>query len=263
MNVYVVQFDVAWEDKTANFARVRQLLDAAAPASGSLIVLPEMFSTGFSLTVAATRQGEPPEGELFLAALARDFGSAVVGGVVSSSSGRPRNESVAFAPDGRLLARYAKIHPFGAADEGAHYAAGDEVVTFEWGGFTVAPFICYDLRFPEVFRAAADCGATLFTVIAQWPARRVAHWQTLLPARAIENQAFVVGANRCGRDPQHAYSGRSCVVDPHGVVIADAGEFEGVLSTIVEPSVVARWREDFPALRDRRWNPAQTQPARA
>lgn len=133
------------------------------------------------------------------------------------------------------------------------HECGAQLATFDWAGFTVAPFICYDLRFPEVFREATQRGADLFLVPALWPARRQQHWLTLLQARAIENQAYVVGVNRIGREPDHLYAGRSVIVDPHGVIIADAGECEHVLNARIDPAVVADWRRDFPALRDAQW----------
>ena len=126
-------------------------------------------------------------------------------------------------------------------------------MTFEWRGFVVAPFVCYDLRFPEIFRAAAHRGASLFVVIALWPVKRQQHWLTLLQARAIENQAYVVGVNRVGAEPEFLYPGRSVVVDPHGVIIADAGEREHILAAALDVNVVAAWRRDFPALRDAHW----------
>lgn len=254
MNLIAVQFDVRWEDKDSNFREVRRLLAAAPIPAGSLIVLPEMFSTGFSLNLAATRQGTPPEAEQFLAALARETGSAVLGGVVAGGSAdKPANQAVAFAPDGRQLVRYSKIHPFSFGEESAHYAAGNEVFTFEWGGFTIAPFVCYDLRFPEIFRTAADRGATLFAVIAQWPIKRAQHWSTLLRARAIENQAGIIGVNRCGKDPNLEYPGASAIVDPLGVTLAEGGAGEAVVQAALDPEAVVRWRADFPALRDRKW----------
>ncbi len=254
MKIAAVQLDIAWEDKGANFAKVRTLLAATPPEPDSLIVLPEMFASGFSMNLAVTRQDASREDETFLAALAREHRAFVLGGVISPAGGAMgRNEAVAFSPGGALLARYTKIHPFSLGGEAQGHAAGAEIVTFACGGFTVAPFVCYDLRFPEIFRAAARRGANLFTVIALWPLKRQQHWLTLLQARAIENQAYVVGVNRLGSEPQFSYAGRSVVVDPHGVIIADAGEQERVLHAAIDPETVAAWRRDFPALRDAHW----------
>ena len=181
MNISAVQLDIAWEDKAANFARIRALLADAPPAPGSLIVLPEMFATGYSMNLAITRQSGSREDEGFLAALAREHRAFVIGGVVSPGAGETgRNESVAFSPTGELLARYVKIHPFSLGGEAQGHEAGRDVVTFACGGFTVAPFVGYDLRFPEIFRAAAHRGANLFVVIALWPVKRQHHWLTLL-----------------------------------------------------------------------------------
>ncbi len=253
-SVCAVQFDIVWEDKPANFRKVRTLLDAAPPAPGSLVVLPEMFATGFSMNLPATRQTVAREDETFLASLACDFGVTVVGGVISpAGESRGRNQSVAFSPDGTLLARYTKIHPFTLGGEADGHEAGRDIVTFPWGGFTVAPFVCYDLRFPEIFRAAAKRGADLFVVIALWPVKRQQHWLTLLQARAIENQAYVVAVNRVGTEPGYTYAGRSVIVDPHGIIISDAGERETALRAEIDPEIAANWRRDFPALRDAHW----------
>jgi predicted amidohydrolase len=251
VNVLALQLDIAWEDKAANFAKARALAAAARPAPDTLIVLPEMFASGFSMNLAVTRQGTAREDETFLAALAREHGSCVIGGVVSSGADtRGRNDAVAFAPDGTLLARYTKIHPFSLGGEAEGHESGTEIVTFPWAGFTVAPFVCYDLRFPEIFRAAAHRGADLFVVIALWPVKRQQHWLTLLQARAIENQAYVIGVNRTGTEPQLTYAGCSVVIDPHGVIIADAGEQERTLAATLDLELVRAWRRDFPALRD-------------
>ena len=259
VKIYAVQFDLAWEDKAANFAKVRALLAATPPEPGALLVLPEMFATGFSMNLAVTRQGAGREDEAFLASLARAHRAHVLGSVVSpGENGLGRNEAVVFSPDGTLLARYVKIHPFSLGGEAAGHTAGTDIVTFACGGFTVAPFVCYDLRFPEIFRAAAQRGANLFAVIALWPVKRQQHWLTLLQARAIENQAFVIGVNRIGQEPQFSYVGRSVVVDPHGVIIADAGEQERILTAALDAETVHAWRRDFPALRDAHWRDPQS-----
>ena len=127
---------------------------------------------------------------------------------------------------------------------------GDRVVTFRWHDVTVTPVICYDLRFPETFRTGVERGAELFVVIANWPGERHLHWTTLLRARAIETQAYVVGANRCGADPNTSYAGGSVIIDPWGNILADAGAGEAVINAELDHEAQVRYRATFPALRD-------------
>ena len=251
MQVTAIQPDIAWEDKPANFERVRRLGAAARPEAGGLVVLPEMFATGFSMDVARIHEGPQREAETFLAEMARERGVHVIGGVVNlGPDGRGRNEAVVFGPDGREVARYAKMHPFSLGGEHEHYAPGDRVVTCRIEEFTAAITICYDLRFPELYRAAVLAGADLLVVIANWPAPRAAHWAALLAARAIENQAYVVGVNRCGSDPKHAFSGHSQILGPRGMVMADAGEREGSVTAALDLEALKAYRREFPALSD-------------
>jgi predicted amidohydrolase len=253
MKVFCCQLDIVWENKIANYKRVSTLLASARPDPGSLVVLPEMFSTGFSMNVPGIQESEPSGTLTFLAQTARESGVCVVAGLVTAGAdGRGRNQSVVISPEGREIRRYSKMQPFTLGTESDHYAAGTEVITFPWGGFTCAPFICYDLRFPELFRAAVLKGAQLFVVIANWPVMRAAHWVTLLQARAIENLAYVVGVNRAGSDPMHHYPGRSLVVNPQGEIIADAGVNEGIVSAEIDSETVVSWRREFPALEDMR-----------
>jgi omega-amidase len=254
MQVVCFQLNIRWEDKAANFSTIRRMLEASVPEAGSLVVLPEMFSTGFSMNVQSIAEGEPSETAAFLADCARRFGVWMLGGLVTPfPDGCGRNEALVVDPLGTETLRYAKIHPFSFGGEGEFYSGGDAIKTFKWQGFVVAPFICYDLRFPEVFRLAVQKGAQLFPVIANWPAVREAHWITLLKARAIENQAYVVGVNRCGADPKLEYSGRSIIIDPHGEILADAGTEQGVASADVDLEELKKWRAEFPALRDIRY----------
>jgi len=251
MNIAAIQLDSVWEDPRANFAKVERLLSASPPPHGSLVVLPEMFATGFSLDLSKTAHGDSRGTEDFLRTVAMRHRSTVLGGVINpGSNGLGRNESVTFAADGTLLARYVKQRPFSGAGESEIHEAGREAILFRLGEFTVAPFVCYDLRFPELFRETARRGADLFTVIAAWPVKRIEHWLTLLKARAIENQAFVIGVNRTGREPRFDYCGRSVVVNPHGEIVADAGSGETILTASISHAEVASWRAEFPALRD-------------
>lgn len=248
------QFDIVWEDKPANYRLVTEMVRSAELPAGSLFVLPEMFATGFSMNAATIE--EPPGGPTFefLASLARHHKLYVVAGVVQKEGpgGRPRNEALAIGPEGDLLARYAKMHPFVFGGEADHYPAGHQLVQFDWHGLRVTPTICYDLRFPELYRKAAKLGTDVFLNIASWPATRTAHWVSLLVARAIENQAFVLGNNRCGKDPGLAYLGRSLIVDHAGTVLADAGESAGVIKADLDVAAMRQFRQKLPFLRDMR-----------
>lgn len=253
MQVVAVQPDIVWEDKSANFERVRGQLAGANIEPGALIVLPEMFATGFSMSVAGIVETEDGPTHAFLAEIARHYQATVIGGIVTrSGDGRGLNQAVAIDPDGNLLARYSKIHPFSFAGETDHYAGGDEVVTFSWQGLRVAPFVCYDLRFPEIFRHAARRGAELLVVMANWPEPRDTHWRALLPARAIENQCYLVGVNRVGSDPKVPYAGHSVILDPKGEPLATAGSQPEVISAQLDRDALVAYRQKFPALADMR-----------
>lgn len=251
MQIAVVQLDIVWESKQRNHARVVELLDAAEIGPGTLIVLPEMFDTGFSMNLNITAQGTQRESEAALRAIARQFQSTVLGGVVGPVvDGKASNEAVAFSPDGDELVRYQKQRPFSLVNEGEHYPAGKCEQLFDWNGVTVAPFVCYDLRFPELFRPAAFRGAELIPVIACWPAVRSEHWVRLLQARAIENLAITLGANRCGDEPGLRFDGRSCAFDHMGVALFQAGATPQVCKATIDIDALRAWRRKFPALRD-------------
>jgi omega-amidase len=251
MNVVCCQTNIVWENKSKNFAAAESMLKGV-PA-GSLVLLPEMFATGFSMNVPAIAETAAGETTEFLRETARKFSIYLMGGVVASGrDGRGLNQAVVMSPAGKELARYSKMQPFSLGGEAKHYNAGDDVVLFSWEGVQVAPFICYDLRFPEVFRAAVRKGAELFAVIANWPVARIHHWTILLRARAIENQAFVAGTNRCGDDPKLKYNGRSLIVNQHGDILAEADDQQQSISSEVDPAAIRAWRTDFPALQDMR-----------
>ena len=253
MKAYCVQLDQAWENKAANFARTEELLAEASPEADSLVVLPEMFPTGYSINTAATTFEEPGHTEAFLAGLARKYDCWILSGNAEPhTSGKGANVSVTFNPAGEKVYSFTKLHPVPVYAEDKHYARGTTIESFDCNGFTVSPFICYDLRFPEIFRIATLRGANLLVVIANWPAVRIQHWLTLLEARAIENQAYVIGVNRCGEDPNLSYPGRTAIYGPHGKCLADAGDGESIIHAELEPATVQQWREQFPALQDAR-----------
>lgn len=253
MKVICAQLDITWEERQSNYAKVRAMVDRYRPEAGAMLVLPEMFSSGFSMNVAKIKEANPSQTEQFLGAIARLYSIYIVAGEVTlGPDGKGRNEAVVIDIQGRPILRYAKLHPFSLGGENQHFSAGDSINLFNWLGFFVCPFICYDLRFPEIFRAATRKGAHLFTVIANWPNKREQHWVTLLQARAIENQAYVIGVNRCGSDPGHLYPGRTLIIDPHGMIVADGGREEGLVTADVDLTKVLSWRKEFPVLQDSR-----------
>lgn len=253
MELIGIQLDTAWEDRETSLGRARAHLDSTRITAGSLLVFPEMMAGGFSMDPARAADGAARQTETFLADTARRFSSCVLGGIARLvDGGTAANEAVAFGADGRELVRYRKMHPFTPAGEAEAYPAGDRVEIFSFGGFRIAPFICYDLRFPEIFREASDRGAELFCVIGNWPDRRHQHWSTLLRARAIENQAAVIGVNRAGADPHFSYAGGSAVLGPQGETLGELGSAPGIVRGEISPQQVGEWRASFPALRDRR-----------
>ncbi len=252
MQISGLQYDIEWENRQGNFDTVRKFVAGRDFEAGGMLVLPEMFSTGFSMNVSGIAESEPSATEAFLAELAAQTGCAVVGGLVTEkNNGRGLNESLSVAPDGSHLARYQKIRTFTYTRESDHYDRGSDLTMFDWQGWRVCPLICYDLRFPELFRRGVGEGAELFVVIASWPAVRVEHWLTLLRARAIENQAYVIGVNRTGADPAWPYPGRSVIVDPWGEIVADGGAEDGWVSAQIDRQRLLDWRAEFPALADR------------
>lgn len=253
MKVAGLQTDIAWLDPDENFTRVRALAETAVTRGARLLVLPEMFATGFSMNVERL-SGWADKIEAFLQALAYDLQVFVVGGLADAAPGRAeqagRNWALAFNPDGGCVARYQKIHPFSYGEESRYYHGGQTLSGFEAEGVRVVPYICYDLRFPEVFRAAAS-HADLMLVIASWPAVRRHAWASLLVARAIENQCFVLGVNRVGEGGGLVYQGDSVLLDPLGLERSSPVSGPGLIDGEVTGAEVQAVRERFPFLADR------------
>ena len=252
MKVAAVQHDIVWEDRDANFERLGPMIAVAAAEGARLVVLSEMFSTGFSM--ATELIAEPADGPSvqFLVDQARRHDVWVTGSIPERPAGadRPFNQLVLAAPDGAVH-RYAKIHPFGYGAEHEHYAAGDSFLTVNVESVRCSFFVCYDLRFADEFWPLApetDC----YVVPANWPRSRRSHWSALLRARAIENQAYVVGVNRVGEGGSLTYAGDSVIIDPLGDVLASAGGGECIATADVDPAHVNGLRTRFPFLADRR-----------
>ncbi|MBX3356036.1 MAG: hypothetical protein KF724_10120 [Phycisphaeraceae bacterium] len=248
MRVLLLQMDPVWQDPKTNREEIERQISKASPPRGAFILNPEMAETGFVPEVAASDDGQ---GASFAAAMARKFGVWFQHGCVErASDGFGRNMAIVANPEGRIVARYAKIFPFGFGAETRGFRGGATIAPFAVGEARVCPFICYDLRFPEVWRLAALAGSEIFSIGASWPAVRHEAWRALCISRAIENQAFVLGCNRAGRDPTHDYRGGSIVISPQGEVLAEGAASACVLETSLDLKALREWRERFPALRD-------------
>jgi predicted amidohydrolase len=244
------QFDIAWEDKAANHATIESMLDDAGIEPGTYVLLPELGDTGFSFDLEAIVD----ERSLAWACdLAQRRGIWLQPGyAVRGPDGRGRNCAAIVSPQGVVVGVYQKVHPFTYSQEASHYTGGDHLCLRDVEGTHVCPLICYDLRFPELWRHAVLGGTELFTIGASWPDGRQAHWRALLIARAIENQAYVVAVNRVGADPNLSYAGGSIVISPTGEVIAEADSGPTVLRAELDLPALRRWRDKFPALADLR-----------
>jgi predicted amidohydrolase len=259
MKFAAVQHDIVWEDRDANFERLAPLIAGAVGAGAGFVLLTETFSTGFSMTPGI---GEPEGGpsSQFLLAQAAEHGVWVAGScpeiappsVKSEVDGElPYNSLVLAGPDGTVH-RYRKLHPFTHAGEHERFRAGDKPTTLEIGGLRITPFICYDLRFANIFWEAAP-QTDVYLVPANWPSPRRHHWQTLLQARAIENQAYVVGVNRVGTDGNGLeHVGDSRIVSPMGELLATAAGVETILLADVDAAEVTATRDRLRFLPDRR-----------
>jgi len=253
MHVALIQFDIAWEDKPANHRRIEELLDEAALPAGTFVLLPELTDTGFSFDLDRIVDGTTVP---WARDLARRRGVWLqVGDATRGPDGRGRNCATIITPDGTVVGRYEKVHPFSFGGELDSFSGGDHLLIGQCDDVQVCPLICYDLRFPELWRAAAkpyDEGppAELFTIGASWPDARQSHWRTLLIARAIENQAYVLGVNRIGVDPSLSYAGGSIIISPTGGVLAEADDGPAVIEADLDIEELRGWRSRFPALAD-------------
>ena len=252
MKIAVIQHDIAWADRDANFATLTPIISQAADNGAQFIVLSEMFSTGF--VVDRDDIGEPLGGpsSQFLAQMAKHHHVTICGSCpeVHDDDSRPFNSLVVAHPNGSFN-RYSKIHPFTYGGEDKHFRAGDSFVTITVNNVRVSLFICYDLRFANEFWALAP-DTDAYVIPANWPASRREHWISLLTSRAIENQAYIVGCNRVGTGGGLHYVGDSRIIDPLGKVIADAESQKTVIYAEIDPQTVSTVREKFPFLQDRR-----------
>lgn len=256
LRVAAIQHDIVWHDRAANFEHLAPLIAGAVASDARVVLLTETFSTGFSFDTPGIAEPEGGPSSAFLARMASTHGVWVGGSCpevaadAPADDQRPSNVFVLASPDGTQH-RYRKIHPFSHADEERFVRAGTDFVTVDIEGLRCSLFVCYDLRFADEFWALAGDSDAYF-VVANWPAKRRLHWSTLLQARAIENQAYVVGVNRVGSGGGLDYSGDSAIIDPLGEILATGSGGETILLADIDPAHVAATREHFRFLQDRR-----------
>lgn len=247
LELVLIQSELAWQDPAVNRAQFQLLLEQAGGAD--LVVLPEMFSTGFSMGSAALAEPENGPTSQWLLEQAAHLQAVICGSlIIQAADGSYRNRLLWARPDGSL-AHYDKRHLFRMAGEHKHYAAGEHQLLLELKGWRIRPLICYDLRFPVWSRDPHSTDLLLY--VANWPAARRQHWNRLLPARAIENLCYVAAVNRIGQDGKgHLYSGDSQVLDFQGDSLLQAGEAAGVFRVVVSAAQLAAYRQRFPADQD-------------
>lgn len=250
LRISLLQYDIVWHDCAANIALIDGYLAHLAPNKTDLIVLPEMFTTGFTMNAAA--YAEPWENSItrtWLAATAKRLNAAVIGSFIVEMNGKYYNRLVFMRPDGQCDT-YDKRHLFAMGGEQKVFTAGIEKLLVMWRGWRLMPLICYDLRFPVWSRNTLDYDALIY--IANWPTQRVGHWRNLLVARSIENQCFTIAVNRVGVDGNGLhYSGNSAVTDANGDKIADANEAATLVHAVLSRRELDDFRARLPFLKDR------------
>lgn len=256
LRVSVLQMDIAIGEPERNFEHLDGLLHEAVQAEQKpdVIIAPEMWNTGYALDrIHALADPDAARTKEMLAAFSGKHGVHVIGGSIAEKVGSEvRNTIYAFDRSGNVNGSYSKLHLFRLMDEEKHLAAGDRLGELQLDGVQAGAMICYDIRFPELSRRLALSGAKVLFVPAEWPHPRLHHWRTLLMARAIENQMYVVACNRVGRSGTTDFFGHSMIIDPWGEVIAEGDETEQILSAGLDLSLVDKVRETIPVFKDRR-----------
>lgn len=249
MKIALCQLAITYENKEKNTRCMIGFMEQARSAGADLVLFPEMSLTGFSMNLAVTGEKHAQSVEL-LRAEARRIGIAVGFGWTAWTGAAGENHYTVISPQGEVLSDYIKMHPFSYSGEDQYFAKGDKTVRFSINGIPFSGFICYDLRFPEIFQAVSD-HAHVIIVAADWPGSRRAHWKCLLQARAIENQCYILGINSVGDQNGQHYTGDSCVIRPDGTVAEQLSEEEGLIYYELSDDV-EDYRCAFPVRQDRR-----------
>jgi predicted amidohydrolase len=249
MKVGLVQFDPIWENIEANKDKLSQLLEKNV-ADEEVLFLPEMTLTGFTMNSEKFAEEIDGPGTTYFINLSRKIKKHIFAGIIERDGDKIYNSLVHFDNYGLIVARYRKIHPFSYVNEQDYYSSTKETVITEIKKIRFGLSVCYDLRFPELYRKYAKDKVEVLVNIANWPTRRIEHWKLLLQARAIENQAFMIGVNRFGKDNQVEYDGNSMVIAPDGKILASLTDNEGIISTDLNFEILKKNRERFSFIND-------------
>ncbi len=245
----LVQYAPFFENKKASAEYLQRML-SKMDQKVDMIVFPEMTLTGFTVRSQKYAENMDESSIQFFSNLARQYKSHIFAGLIERDNQTFYNTLFHLNPDGHIVTKYRKIHPFSFSGENRFYTAGIQPVITRINKFRLGLAVCYDLRFPELFRFYAKERVHVIIDIANWPHSRIEHWQTLLKARSIENQCYVIGVNRIGKDKKSEYNGCSCVFAPFGEAISQAGAKEEIITGTLSLAQVIQVQSDYPFLND-------------
>lgn len=253
LNISLAQMNIRLGDVRKNYNTMQQWSEEAARRGSHLVVLPELWSTGYALEQSKELASVLNSGMFSeVTTVAQQNKISIIGSILEKRGVEVTNSAAFFAPNGRMMGVYRKIHLFRLMDEDKWLQPGSSPLTIDlpWGETGLA--ICYDLRFPELFRQYAVNGAKMIIIPAEWPAARVEHWRALLVARAIENQCYIVACNAVGETGDTVFGGHSMIVDPWGKIVIEGGESPMLLTAEIEMDMVDDVRQRIPVFDDRR-----------
>ena len=248
IKIGLVQYSPVWENKTASRKKISELSKDSEQVD--VLIFPEMTLTGFTMKASDFAEELQGESNQFFSSIAKEKKCAVIYGTIEKGKKKNFNTLVHLNNQGKIISTYRKIHPFSYSAEDIFFGKGKEVVVTKVKGFKLGLSICYDLRFPELYRFYAKEKVHLIVNIANWPDTRIEHWRALLKARAIENQCYVAGVNRIGDDPKLHYNGFSSVFDPIGKEIVSAENEEKIIIADIDRDYVNEVRKKLPFLKD-------------
>ncbi|MDP7005968.1 MAG: nitrilase-related carbon-nitrogen hydrolase [Phycisphaerales bacterium] len=248
MQFHAIQHDVVPNDYKKTRLNIEIQIECVNPTRGDFIVLQEMTDTGWSMRIDKITGIDTVK---WACELSQQLGVWIQVGWADCFEGRGKNCVSICSPSGEPVATYTKVFTCNPLNENDFYDSGNDVVVVDIGECRICPMICYDVRFPELWRPAAVTGVDVFTISSSWPLPRISHWKSLLIGRALENQAFIVASNRVGKDSLATWGGLSIVISPLGEVLSEASKTEEeTLSETIDPNIARNWRIDFPVMND-------------